>query len=312
MPHARITACLVWVCIAAALPKAARAQNDPLGTARQLTHSANYDPSPSPDGRSMVYISEVAGREQLFVRSLEGHEVRQLTSDAADHEDPAWSPDGATIAFVYLKDGHARIAIMPAEGGPMKVLTTSDQRVIHPNWSPDGRRIAYCADDDLKPPRKNPASIMIIDLATRKVRELISGGVNTYPAWSPDGRWIAFRRMVEDTNSEVFLADSSGGGPRNLTNSPAFDGWPAWSPDGKLIAFASNRGGKGDYEIYLMKPDGSDVRLVARTTGRATAPKWGRDGKTLYFPICRRDEAGASCEIYAGDGAPTGDAGGPG
>ena len=290
---------LFWSLVATvALHGAATAQEVSLGTARQLTHSANYDPSLSPDGRSMVYITEVAGREQLFIRSLDGHQILQLTADAADHEDPAWSPDGATIAFVHLKDGHARIAIMPAAGGPFEILTTPTQRVIHPDWSPDGTRIAYCADDDLKPPKKNPASIMVMDLATRKVRVLISGGVNTYPVWSPDGRRIAFRRMVEDTNSEVFIADSSGGGVRNLTRSPAFDGWPAWSPDGTRIAFASNRGGKGDYEIYLMKGDGSDVRLVARTTGRATAPKWGRDGKTLYFPICRRDETEGSCEIY--------------
>jgi len=277
------------------------AQSEPLGQARQITHSANYDPSLSPDGHSMVYISDVGGREQFFVRSLDGREIRQLTTDAADHEDPAWSPDGKTIAFVYIKAGHAQIALMPTAGGPMDILTTSAERVIHPSWSPDGKRIAYCADDDLKPPKKNPAAIKIIDLATRRVRILISGGVNTYPVWSPDGRSLAFRRIVEDTNSEVFVAHSNGSNQRNITNSPAFDGWPAWSPDGRLIAFASNRGGTGDYEIYVMRPDGSDVRLVARTTGRATAPKWGTDGRTLYFPICKREEDGGNCEIYAAD-----------
>ncbi|HET7468566.1 MAG TPA: LpqB family beta-propeller domain-containing protein [Gemmatimonadales bacterium] len=306
MPAARTTALMF---LATALPGALLAQNAAPDTARQVTVSANYDPSLSPDGTRMVYISDIAGREQLVVRSLDGREVRQLTTDEADHEDPAWSPDGNTIAFVHLKDGHARIAIMPAAGGPAEILTRADKRVIHPSWSPDSRRIIYCADDDLKPPKKNPASVMVLDLASRQVRELISGGVNTYPVWSPDGRWIAFRRMVHDTNSEVFLADSAGRGARNLTNSPAFDGWPAWSPDGRLIAFASNRGGTGDYEIYVMKPDGSEVRRVARTSGRATAPKWGRDGRTLYFPICRRE----GCEIYesrvrAGDSASRSDA----
>lgn len=283
------------------LSRTALAQSEPLGQARQVTHSQNYDPSLSPDGRSMVYISYIGGHEQFFVASLDGREHRQLTTDGADHEDPAWSPDGKTIAFVYIKEGHAQIALMPAAGGPMDVLTATVQRVIHPSWSPDGKRVAYCADDDLKPPKKNPADIKIIDLATRRVRVLISGGVNTYPVWSPDGRSLAFRRMVEDTNSEVFIADSAGTNQRNITNSPAFDGWPAWSPDGRLIAFASNRGGKGDYETYVMRPDGSDVRLVARTRGRATAPKWGMDGRTLYFPNCQRDEDGDNCEIYSAE-----------
>jgi TolB protein len=278
---------------------AATSQSPGPGQAHQVTQSANYDPSLSPDGHSMVYISDVAGREQLLVRSLDGHAVRQLTADSADHEDPAWSPDGTTIAFVYLRDGHAQIALMPAAGGPMDLLTPAGERVIHPNWSPDGKRVAYCVDDDLKPPKKNPASIKVIDLASRQVRVLISGGVNTYPVWSPDGRSLAFRRMVEDTNSEVFVADSSGANVRNLTNSPAFDGWPAWSPDGRRMAFASNRGGTGDYQIYVMRPDGGDVRLVARTTGRATAPKWAVDGRTVYFPICRREADGGGCEIYS-------------
>jgi len=277
----------------------ATAQSPGPGQAHQVTHSANYDPSLSPDGRAMVYISDVAGREQLFVRSLDGRAVSQLTADSADHEDPAWSPDGRTIAFVHIRQGQARIALMPAAGGPMDLLTPAGERVIHPSWSPDGKRVAYCVDDDLEPPRKNPASIKVIDLASRRVRVLITGGVNTYPVWSPDGRSLAFRRMVDDTNSEVFVADSSGTRVRNLTHSPAFDGWPAWSPDGRRIAFASNRVGTGDYQIYVMRPDGSDVRLVARTTGRATAPKWAVDGRTVYFPICRREADGGGCEIYA-------------
>ena len=59
---------------------------------RQVTRSENYDPSFSPDGRSLVYISVVAGREHLFVRSLDGRRIRQLTTDTAVHADPAWSP----------------------------------------------------------------------------------------------------------------------------------------------------------------------------------------------------------------------------
>ena len=279
--------------------RSAGAQSASPGQAHQVTHSANYDPSLSPDGRAMVYISDVAGREQLFVRSLDGHDVRQLTADSVDHEDPAWSPDGKTITFVHIRGGEARIALMPATGGPAQLLTPAGERVIHPSWSPDGTRVAYCVDDDLRPPKKNPASIKVVDLASRRVSVLITGGVNTYPVWSPDGRSLAFRRMVEDTNSEVFVADSSGAGAHNLTNSPAFDGWPAWSPDGRRIAFASNRGGTGDYQIYVMRPDGSDVRLVARTSGRATAPKWAVDGRTLYFPICRDEAEGGGCEIYS-------------
>jgi TolB protein len=277
----------------------ASAQGVPGPELRQVTHSENYDPAISPDGRSMVYLSLVAGREQMFLRSLKGREIRQLTSDSVDHEDPAWSPDGREIAFVSLSGKTARIAVLPLAGGPPKFLTPDTERAIHPNWSPDGRLLAYCTDDDLAPPKKNAADIKVIDMATGTIRVLITGGINTYPVWSPDGRQIAFRRMVGDTNSEVFVADRDGGNARNLTNSPAFDGWPAWAPDGTQLAFASNR--DGPYQVYLMAPDGTGVRLVAPNAGRATSPKWSPDGRTLYYPVCLRNGDGYDCEIFAAD-----------
>ena len=273
------------------------AQQAPLAPARQLTHAANYDPSLAPDGQRMVYISQIADHEQLFIRSLDGKVAQQLTFDSVDHEDPAWSPDGRQIAFVRLTATTEQIALLPATGGPAEILTPATERGIHPNWAPDSRHLAYCTDDDLAPPRKNDSDIIVLDLQTRERRVLISGGVNTYPAWSPDGSQIAFRRMLGEHNSEVFLADSSGRHVRNLTQHPAFDGWPAWAPDGRRLAFASNR--DGDYQIYVMQPDGSNVQLVAHTTGRATAPHWAKDGATIYFPICRRQDDGYDCEIFA-------------
>jgi TolB protein len=274
------------------------AQDAPSTSLRQVTHSQNADPSFAPDGHRMVYISVVAGREQLFISEIDGKDAWQLTTDSLDHEDPAWSPDGKQIAFVALTKTSERIMLMPAVGGPGRPVSPATERAIHPNWAPDSRHLAWCTDDDLAPPRKNDSDIKVIDLETSRIRLLITGGTNTYPAFSPDGKYVAFRRMLGEKNSEVFLADSDGTHVRNLTNSPAFDGWPAWSPDGQRLAFASNRDG-ADYQIYVMRTDGSDVRLVAPSTGRGTAPKWTMDGRSIYFPICRREDSGFGCEIFA-------------
>ena len=287
-----------FVAAASLLPHSASAQNRPQTVAYQFSHAAIMDPTLSPDGKEMIYIMVIAGREQLMRRAVDGSYVRQLTSDNANHEDPAWSPDGSHVAFVLIKDGLEQIHLMNPDGTAIEPLTPADVKTIHPSWSHDGRRVVYCTDDDLAPPRKNPSEIYSIDIAAHSISKLISDGVNTYPVWSPDGKMMAFCRMLGETNSEVFLADADGSNPRNITNNPAFDGWPAWSPDGSRIAFASNRGNQ-NYQIYTMRPDGSDVRLVAATEGRGTAPKWAPDGKTIYFTMCAKSAFSTDCQIYA-------------
>jgi Tol biopolymer transport system component len=248
----------------------------------------------SPTGARVL----VEAHGDIFTVPAEKGDTRNVTrTPGVAERNPAWSPDGKWIAYVRLTPTAEQIARMPAADGPEEILTSSTERAIHPNWAPDGQRLAYCTDDDLAPPKKNDADIIVLDLKTRDRRVLISGGVNTYPVWSPDGRRIAFRRMLGEHNSEVFLADSNGGNQRNLTAHPAFDGWPAWSPDGRYLAFASNR--EGDYQIYVMRPDGTHIHRVAATTGRATAPKWTPDGHRIYFSICRRQDDGFDCEIYS-------------
>src|SRR6202023_4028229 len=106
----------------------ARAADRPLSIPIQITHAQNFDPSPSPDGKRLVYISVISGKEQLFTMNVDGSNVAQLTRDEADHEDPAWSPNGKQIAFVLIAGGHSRIAAIRADGSNIEVLTPPEQK----------------------------------------------------------------------------------------------------------------------------------------------------------------------------------------
>ncbi len=51
------------------------------------------------------------------------------------------------------------------------------------------------------------------------------------------------------------------------------------------------------YQIFVMDADGANVRLIANTEGRGTAPRWSPDGKTIYFTNCVEKDYGTDCEI---------------
>ncbi|HVU30542.1 MAG TPA: hypothetical protein VHE36_09095 [Sphingomicrobium sp.] len=284
-----------------ALAGSASAQDLANGIAVPITYSQNYDPTLSPDGKRMIFLKVLEGREQMFIADVDGRRERQLTRDSADIEDPAWSPDGKQVAYVRLDGQRNSLHVRNVDGTGDRKLGGPTQSPIHPAWMPDGRSILYCTNDDLDPPRKNAAEIYQVDVATGKVSTIISGGVNTYPVPSPDGKRIAFRKML-GVNSELFVANVDGSGLKNLTDHPAFEGWPAWSPDGKRIAFAANR--NSSYQIFVMDSDGTGVKLVANTEGRATAPKWSPDGRTIYFTNCWKTGFQAACEIFSAPAPP--------
>jgi len=293
----------VAIMIAAVGPTLVSAQSTPLRSSYQLTYADNFDNSFSPDAKKYVFVRTIGGRHQLFIAHADGTNEKQITHGDADSIDPAWSPDGRKIAFVLIHDGNKMVHIMNPDGSGIQPVTPPAQSAIHPSWSPDSKKILYCTDDDLRPPAKNESEIYAIDIATKRMQTLVSGGVNTFPVLSPDGTQLAYRHMIGEMNSEVFVSDADGKNPRNLTNHPSFEGWPAWSPDGKQIVFAGNR--YSNYQIFLMNADGNNVRLLANTEGRATSPKWSPDGKKITFTNCRKVDFGRNCHLMAVDVAPS-------
>ncbi len=176
---------------------------------------------------------------------------------------------------------------MEIDGSHLEILTPKEQNTIHPNWSSDSKQVIYCTNDDLEPPKKNTAEINAVDLATRKVRPLITGGVNTYGSWSPDMKQIVFRKIVGEEKSEVFLANADGSNQRNLTNNPFFDGWP-----GVVIGWKEDR-------LRLQSPrpwlpdlchgpgwDTSHPGCKHRRTRNSASLVAGRENNLLY-QLCR-------------------------
>ena len=174
---------------------------------------------------------------------------------------------------------------MNADGSNVELLTPKEHNTIHPNWSADSKQVMYCTNDDLAPPKKNEAKINVVDLATKKITPVVTGGINTYGSWSPDMKQIAFRKIIGEENSEVFVANADGSNQTRLTTDPGSDVFPAWSPDGSKIAFASNR--DGNYEIYVMNADGTAQTRLTTNPATDTTPSWSPDGSRIAFSSTR-------------------------
>ena len=71
----------------------------------------------------------------------------------------------------------------------------------------------------------------------------------------------------------------------NLTQHRAEDMLAIWSPTGDKILFVSNRQGTGVRDLYLMDPDGSNVRRVfkKKAKGRREHPAWSPNGKQFVY-----------------------------
>ncbi len=110
------------------------------------------------------------------------------------------------------------------------------------------------------------------------------GGV----AISPDGKRVAF--TVTETNweenayeTEIFLADSSGGPPIQLTRAKKSSSAPAWTPDGRTLAFISDRTDKR--QIYLIDPAGGEARALTAIEDGVNAFAWSPDGRHIAFTM---------------------------
>jgi TolB protein len=101
-------------------------------------------------------------------------------------------------------------------------------------------------------------------------------------AFSPDGRRIAFDGRAYNTlfDFDIFVAAASGRGAKRITRGPDRDLMPAWSPDGKTVAFSRQATEEGMPDIWLVRADGSDPRLLVQG---GLAPSWGPDGSRIAF-----------------------------
>jgi TolB protein len=80
--------------------------------------------------------------------------------------------------------------------------------------------------------------------------------------------------------------------PFNLTNHRAEDRYPSFSPDGRSILFESDR--NGNWDIFLINEDGSDLRQITTASSNERFPAWHPKGTEIVF----QSDKGGSVELF--------------
>jgi dipeptidyl aminopeptidase/acylaminoacyl peptidase len=118
------------------------------------------------------------------------------------------------------------------------------------------------------------------DLET-EVARMAKIGACWSPSFSPDGSQLAF---VSNLNGvpQVWIVDLAGGWPRLVTALDDQVGGVNWSPGGKWLAFSLAPGGGMNQQIFLVRPDGMELRRIT-PGGKENnwLGGWSRDGKLL-------------------------------
>jgi dipeptidyl aminopeptidase/acylaminoacyl peptidase len=178
-------------------------------------------PTWSPDGKSIAFISNMSGRNNLWLVPAEGGWPVQLTVSDQRQTAPAWSPDGKWIAYQSDYDGDEQwdiFLVSPKTGKVVNLTQTREIAELGPTWSPDGRYLAY----EVKPKTSAAYEIDVYDMVMREVRHLTTNTPqdksNTNPIWSKDGAYIVYtQEQAKGTDSNIFIAHVATGKSTLLT-----------------------------------------------------------------------------------------------
>ena len=160
------------------------------GTPRNLTKgtSASHERDAvwSPDGKSIAYLSDASGENELYVRSQDGKgEPQQITKGADTYYfQPLWSPDNKKLLWSDRLDRLRFVDI------GSKAVTEVDRDPLHPirgyDWSPDSQWIAWSRSEE-----KTMDKVYLYGLNGGKRIEVTDGWYESgNPAFSDDGKYL--------------------------------------------------------------------------------------------------------------------------
>jgi Tol biopolymer transport system component len=235
----------------------------------------------SPDGRWLVYDSDLSGNSDVYRVPIAGGDVERLARGPSDEFRGALSPSGRELAYHSFKTGSRNIFVMALDGGPARQLTRSSNQLAMANWSPAGDALA------LFDMTAGEVLVMRRDGRGRWGAPRFVGGRGWRSEWSPDGRTIAF---VSPADGRIGVVPADSGTPRDLY--VPGDGDPpaelaVFAASGRELYFKSHDA-SGRASFWSIPTAGGRPRLLVRfddPTRSSNRFDFASDGKRFYFTL---------------------------
>ena len=250
------------------------------GAARRVAEHA-YDPSWSPDGKSLAFRSIRDGSWRIWTATVEEGRAAPVRGVEPPAHGPAWSPDGRFLAYfgaVRFTSGWDLYVVPAAGGAPVKLSDPPSPVALRPSWSPDGRSIIFSSNRGGSlnlwrvPFRADPPG------AASPLERVTTGiGEDVNPIFSPDGSSLAYASV--HTAPDIWRIDEASAQLSRLTAETSSENHPRLSPDGRKLSFSSNRSGR--LEVWTMDLQTKEITQLSR--GGGTFSAWSPNGQTLAY-----------------------------
>ena len=122
----------------------------------------------SPDGKQIVFSSNVGNGSQIFISNADGKNSKRISREGGSYFNPAWSPLGDMIAFEKIEGGKSYVGVMSIDGSNERMVITG-HKVENPSWTNDGEKILFYKIDE-----QGNVELFIIDLTGFNERLIIS------------------------------------------------------------------------------------------------------------------------------------------
>lgn len=259
-------------------------ENHPLTTGNHT----DYSPRWSPDGNSLIYLSDKDKTFQIYrYWPQHGYETK-LTNVNYTIGNIKWSPDGNYIAFdSFVEETPVSLVALPSPPAGAK-WTASPQYIDKFCYRFDGLGYTKAGNDQV--------FILSTEGGTPyQISDLHYGSPVDF-CWSADGKSIYLSASGLENGEfdrdnfnvydifEVRVKDKT---LRQLTHRQGPDLSPEASPDGKLIAYTGYDDKFQAYQtvdLYIMNYDGSSQRRLITSLDRDVENiRWSNDSKEIYF-----------------------------